>query len=186
MKEILDQVNHYIDQNQAAKTWVAGQDFVNYAGAYYDSQEFVAGVESLLSGWLAMGSKGLEFERAFPQYFGKTHGIVTNSGSSSNLLMMASLTSKRGYHLPRGTKVLIPIAGFPTTLNPTLQVGFEPVFVDIELDTLNLNLEQVEQILDKNPDIRVITFAHVLGNPPHGSAHGDSQALQSNIIRGLL
>ena len=137
MKEILDQVKHYIDQKQAAKTWVAGRDFVNYAGAYYDSQEFVAGVESLLSGWLAMGGKGLEFERAFPQYFGKNLGIVTNSGSSSNLLMMSSLTSKRGHHLPRGTKVLIPIAGFPTTLNPTLQVGFEPVFVDIELDTLD-------------------------------------------------
>ena len=166
MKEILDQVKRYIDQKQAAKTWVAGQDFVNYAGAYYDSEEFVAGVESLLSGWLAMGGKGLEFERAFPQYFGKTHGIVTNSGSSSNLLMMASLTSKRGHHLPRGTKVLIPIAGFPTTLNPTLQVGFEPVFVDIELDTLNLDLAQVEQTLEQNPDIRVITFAHVLGNPP--------------------
>ena len=65
MKEILDQVKHYIDQKQAAKTWVAGRDFVNYAGAYYDSKEFVAGVESLLSGWLAMGGKGLEFERAF-------------------------------------------------------------------------------------------------------------------------
>ena len=166
MKEILDQVKRYIDQKQAAKTWTAGQDFVNYAGAYYDSEEFVAGVESLLSGWLAMGGKGLEFERAFPQYFGKTHGIVTNSGSSSNLLMMASLTSKRGHHLPHGTKVLIPIAGFPTTLNPTLQVGFEPVFVDIELDTLNLDLAQVEQTLEQNPDIRVITFAHVLGNPP--------------------
>jgi hypothetical protein len=60
----------------------------------------------------------------------------------------------------------MPIAGFPTTLNPTLQVGFEPVFVDIELDTLNLDLDQVELALVSNPDIRVITFAHVLGNPP--------------------
>jgi CDP-6-deoxy-D-xylo-4-hexulose-3-dehydrase len=61
----------------------------------------------------------------------------------------------------------MPIAGFPTTLNPTLQVGFTPVFVDIELDTLNLDLDQVERVLDENPDIRVITFAHVLGNPPN-------------------
>jgi CDP-6-deoxy-D-xylo-4-hexulose-3-dehydrase len=81
--------------------------------------------------------------------------------------MMASLTSKRGYNLPKGTKVLMPIAGFPTTLNPTLQVGFEPVFVDIELDTLNLDLDQVETVLQNNPDIRIITFAHVLGNPPN-------------------
>jgi CDP-6-deoxy-D-xylo-4-hexulose-3-dehydrase len=80
--------------------------------------------------------------------------------------MMSSLTSKRGYNLPKGTKVLMPIAGFPTTLNPTLQVGFVPVFVDIEVDTLNLNVDEVERVLEENPDIRVITFAHVLGNSP--------------------
>lgn len=167
MNEIIQQVKQYIREKQANKTWTAGKDFVNYAGAYYDENEFAAGVESLLSGWLAMGNAGLEFEREFPKQFGKTRGIVTNSGSSSNLLMMASLTSKRGYNLPKGTKVLMPIAGFPTTLNPTLQVGFTPVFVDIELDTLNLNLDQVEQILENDPEIRVITFAHVLGNPPN-------------------
>jgi CDP-6-deoxy-D-xylo-4-hexulose-3-dehydrase len=166
MEEILKLVREHIEQKQAAKTWTAGKDFVNYAGAYYDSAEYIAGVESLLKGWLAMGDAGLKFEREFPQYFGKSKGIVTNSGSSSNLLMMSALTSKRGYNLPKGTKVLMPIAGFPTTLNPTLQVGFEPVFVDIELDTLNLDLDQVELALVSNPDIRVITFAHVLGNPP--------------------
>jgi len=167
MEEILKLVREHIEQKQANKTWTAGKDFVNYAGAYYDSSEYVAGVESLLKGWLAMGDAGLKFEREFPQQFGKTRGIVTNSGSSSNLLMMSALTSKRGYNLPKGTKVLMPIAGFPTTLNPTLQVGFTPVFVDIELDTLNLDLAQVEQKLKDNPDIRVITFAHVLGNPPN-------------------
>lgn len=167
MEEILKLVREHIEQKQANKTWTAGKDFVNYAGAYYDSSEYVAGVESLLKGWLAMGDAGLKFEREFPQQFGKTRGIVTNSGSSSNLLMMSALTSKRGYNLPKGTKVLMPIAGFPTTLNPTLQVGFTPVFVDIELDTLNLDLAQVEQTLKDNPDIRVITFAHVLGNPPN-------------------
>lgn len=166
MKHILEQVKQYVDEQAAKKTWVAGKDFVNYAGAYYDSNEYVAGVEALLKGWLVMGNAGMEFERRFPREFGKTGGILTNSGSSSNLLMMASLTSKRGYNLPKGTKVLIPIAGFPTTLNPTLQMGFVPVFVDIELDTLNLDLTQVERILEQQPDIRVITFAHVLGNSP--------------------
>jgi CDP-6-deoxy-D-xylo-4-hexulose-3-dehydrase len=166
MKEILDLVQEYVKQKQAAKTWVAGRDFVNYAGAYYDEREFVAGVESLLKGWLVMGDSGQRFEREFPKQFGKSRGIVTNSGSSSNLLMMNALTSKRGYNLPRGTKVLMPIAGFPTTLNPTLQVGFTPVFVDIELATLNLDLDQVERVLQEQPDIRVITFAHVLGNCP--------------------
>ena len=167
MKEILDAVKAYIDQQQAKKTWVAGRDFVNYAGSYYDSREYIAGVESLLKGWLAMGDAGVKFEKRFPPLFGKTHGILTNSGSSSNLLMMSSLTSKRGYNFPKGTKVLMPIAGFPTTLNPTLQVGFEPVFVDIELDTLNINLEQAERAIASDPYIKVITFAHVLGNPPN-------------------
>lgn len=167
MHLILDQIKHYIDQQQASKKWIPGQDFVNYAGAYYTSAEYVAAVESLLKGWLVMGSCGLQFEREFPQQFAKTHGILTNSGSSSNLLMMASLTSKRGFNLPKGTKVLMPIAGFPTTLNPTLQMGFQPVFVDIEIDTLNLDLDQCERVLKADPDIRVITFAHVLGNPPN-------------------
>ena len=167
MKHILDSVREYIQEKHASRSWEAGRDFVNYAGSYYDADEFVAGVESLLKGWLVMGDAGLRFEREFPQYFGKTKGILTNSGSSSNLLMMSALTSKRGHNLPKGTKVLMPIAGFPTTLNPTLQVGFSPVFVDIELDTLNLDLDQVERVLAEQPDIRVITFAHVLGNPPN-------------------
>lgn len=167
MKEILYQVRQYIQEKQSIETWTAGKDFVNYAGAYYNEDEYVAGVESLLKGWLAMGDESLRFEREFPKQFGKRGGIVTNSGSSSNLLMMTSLTSKRGYNLPRGTKVLMPIAGFPTTLNPTLQVGFEPVFVDIELDTLNIDLEQAERVLQNDPCIKVITFAHVLGNPPN-------------------
>jgi len=167
VKEILDSIKNFVDQKQQNKTWTPGKDFVNYAGPYFSADEIVSSVETLLNGWLVMGDKCLKFERQFPKNFHKQHGILTNSGSSSNLLMMASLTSKRGYNLPKGTKVLMPIAGFPTTLNPTLQVGFEPVFVDIELDTLNLNLEQVEKTLTLNPDIKVITFAHVLGNPPN-------------------
>ena len=167
MEHILKQVKEYIDNKQSDKKWTAGKDFVNYAGAYYDSNEFIEGVKSLLNGWLVMGDAGQKFEREFPKQFNKRHGIVTNSGSSSNLLMMSTLTSKRGYNLPPGTKVLMPIAGFPTTLNPTLQVGFKPVFVDIELDTLNLDLDQVEQKLQEDPEIKVITFAHVLGNPPN-------------------
>jgi CDP-6-deoxy-D-xylo-4-hexulose-3-dehydrase len=79
--------------------------------------------------------------------------------------MMSALTSKRLYNFPKGTKVITPIAGFPTTINPIFQCGFEPAFVDIDLDTLNLNLEQVEE--QANKGAKVITFAHVLGNPPN-------------------
>lgn len=166
MDKILAQVKEYIDQKNQAKTWVAGKDFVNYAGPHFDSEEYVAAIKSLLGGWLVMGDRSLRFEKLFPKEFGKDNGIITNSGSSANLLMMAALTSKRGYNLPKGTKVLMPIAGFPTTLNPTLQLGFEPVFLDIEQETLNLDLTKAEDLI-KEHNIRVITFAHVLGNPPN-------------------
>ncbi len=167
MQEILDLVDKYIQQKQSKKKWEAGKDLVQYAGDYFDSQEYIAAVRSLLSGWLVLGQEAIKFEHKFPKYLGKRLGILTNSGSSANLLMLAALTSKRGFNLPKGTKVITPIAGFPTTLNPILQLGFEPVFVDIELDTLNLDLDQVEKKLKEDPSIKVITFAHVLGNPPN-------------------
>jgi len=153
-------------RKQKDRSWIAGKDFVPYAGPYFDDEEYVCAIESLLSEWLVMGNKSIQFERRFPKLFDKSRGVLTNSGSSSNLLMMSALTSKRSYNFQKGTKVLMPIAGFPTTLNPTLQIGFQPVFVDIELDTLNLDLNKVEEVLKKDRDIKVITFAHVLGNPP--------------------
>lgn len=168
-EEVMDifmNIEHYIKDRDAAKTWTAGKDMVHYAGPYFDHREIQAAVGTLLKGWLVMGEDCQRFERVFPREFGLNHGILTNSGSSANLLMMASLTSKRGYNFPRGTKVLMPVAGFPTTLNPTLQMGFEPVFVDIELDTLNIDLTHAEELIKKH-DIKVITFAHVLGNPPN-------------------
>ena len=165
---MIEQIRNLVEQSRSRKdrSWVAGKDFVPYAGPYFDDEEYVVAIESLLSEWLVMGNKSIQFERRFPKLFDKSRGILTNSGSSSNLLMMTALTSKRSYNLPKGTKVLMPIAGFPTTLNPTLQVGFQPVFVDIELDTLNLDLNKVEEVLSRERDIKVITFAHVLGNPP--------------------
>lgn len=167
MQHILSQIKDYIDSKNSQKTWIPGKNLVHYSGPFFNSDEYVAAVEALLKGWLVMGDKSIKFENQFPKLLGKNYGIVTNSGSSSNLLMMSALTSKRGYNFPAKTKVLMPIAGFPTTLNPTLQVGFTPVFVDIELDTLNLDLDQVERILAEQPDIKIITFAHVLGNPPN-------------------
>ena len=167
LKNILQLVEQYMKNKQQSKDWIPGKDFVNYSGPHFNEKEFSAAVESLLDGWLVMGDKSMRFERQFPKQFGKGHGVLTNSGSSANLLMMSAMKSKRLHNLPEGTKVLMPIAGFPTTLNPTLQVGFTPVFVDIELDTLNLDVDACERVLEQNPDIRIITFAHVLGNPPN-------------------
>jgi CDP-4-dehydro-6-deoxyglucose reductase, E1 len=165
MKEILDQVGEFVRAKETK--WEAGKDLVQYAGPYIDEEEYKAVVRTMLEGWLVLGKEGGLFERRFPKKLGKYLGVLTNSGSSANLLMMLALTSKRGLNLPKGTKVITPIAGFPATLSPAIQVGFEPIFVDIELKTLNLDLDQVEKACQEHPDAKIITFAHVLGNPPN-------------------
>ena len=166
LQNILKLVDEYITEKHSQKKWEAGKDWVQYSGPYFTSDEYIRSVESLLSEWLVLGEDAIKFERKFPKFFGKKNGILTNSGSSANLLMMLAMTSKKLHNFPKGTKVITPIAGFPTTLNPIYQVGFEPVFVDIDLDTLNLDLNQVEQAA-RNTDAKIITFAHVLGNPPN-------------------
>ena len=154
-----------LKQSQKFKNWIPGKDWVQYSGSYFDDDEYIAGIECFLNGWLALGENGIRFERQFRSKLGKDHGALTNSGSSANLLMISALKSKKLYNLPVGTKVITPAAGFPTTINPILQNGFTPVFVDIELDTLNLNLDQVEDAAKQGA--RVLVFAHVLGNPPN-------------------
>jgi len=165
MEHILKSVEDFIKEKHANKKWRAGVDWVQYAGPYFGHEEYTESIKTLLEGWLVLGSNGIRFENQFPNLMGKDYGILTNSGSSSNLIMMSCMTSKRLYNFPKGTKVITPIAGFPTTINPIFQVGFEPVFVDIDLDTLNLNLDQVEEKAKEG--CKIITFAHVLGNPPN-------------------
>jgi CDP-6-deoxy-D-xylo-4-hexulose-3-dehydrase len=167
-QQILDLISEFIKEKKNNKKWEAGKDWVQYSGPYYDDKEFVAGVDSLLKEWFILGEKGREFELKFAPLLGKKDGIVVNSGSSANLLMVSLLTTKRGGSLPKGSKFITPVVCFPTTINPLIQNGFIPVFVDVELPNLNLNLDQVEELLEKdnNKEIKGIIFAHVLGNPP--------------------
>jgi len=165
MEEILRLIENYIKEKQETKKWIAGQNWVQYAGPFFGTEEYTESVRTLLEGWLVLGNNGLRFENLFPKLMNKQYGILTNSGSSSNLIMMSCMASRRLYKFPKGTKVITPIAGFPTTINPIFQVVFEPVFVDIDLYTLNLNLDQVEEKAKQG--CKVITFAHVLGNPPN-------------------
>ena len=172
IKDILGSVSTYIKNKERSKTWTPGEDWVQYSGPYYDESEYVVAIESLLSEWFIMGKAGRLFEDVFPEQLGKTHGVMTNSGSSANLLMYSVLkcvnTLPEKYTLPVGSKFITPIVCFPTTINPMIQNGYEPVFVDVELPSLNLNLDHVEQILEKdhNKEIKGLVFAHVLGNPP--------------------
>tara|TARA_R110000824_G_scaffold185997_9_gene367103 strand:- start:12098 stop:13351 length:1254 start_codon:yes stop_codon:yes gene_type:complete len=138
-----------------------------------DSEEYVEAIRCLLGDWLVFGENCRKFEKEFPVHLGKEHGILTNSGSSANLLMTYALLSKTKmpskYRLNKGDKFITPTVCFPTTLNPLLQLGFEPVFVDVDIPSLNINLDQVEEILEKDVDreIKGLIFAHVLGNPPN-------------------
>jgi len=155
-------VAEYIIDKHKNKTWTAGKDWVQYAGPYFDEKEYVKAIGTLLDEWLVLGNDAIEFEKKFAPLLGKKYGIIVNSGSSANLIMMA--TAKQYYGWKDGDKVIVPVAGFPTTVNPIIQCGLIPMFVDIELDTLNLNLDQTERACKSGAV--AITFAHVLGNPP--------------------
>ena len=167
LEQILKLTSEYILEKRKNKVWIPGKDWVQYAGSVYDDKEYVAAIGSLLKEWLVLGECGMKFEKEFPKEFNKKFGLLTNSGSSANLLMMTALRSKRLNNFKDGTKVLIPVAGFPTTLNPTIQNRFVPIFVDIELNSLNLDIDKLEQAIEQNPDAKILTFAHVLGNPPN-------------------
>jgi len=169
LEQILQLVGEYITE-EGNTEWVAGKDWVSYSGPTFDKNEYVAAVKSLLSQWLIIGEKGRQFEIEFAKLMGATDGVLTNSGSSANLLMVAALTSRdmpTRLKLNPGDKIITPIVCFPTTLNPIIQNGFTPVFVDVTLPDLNLDLDQVEKELKDDPTIRGIMFAHVLGNPPN-------------------
>jgi CDP-6-deoxy-D-xylo-4-hexulose-3-dehydrase len=150
------------------KPWVSGTDWVQYSGSVLDEREYIAVIECLLEGWLALGENGIRFENKFPKRLGKEHGCLSNSGSSANLLMITALGSKKLWNLPKGSKIITPVAGFPTTINPIIQNGFTPVFIDIEMKTLNLNIEQLENAAKNGAS--ALVFAHVLGNPPNMDA----------------
>jgi CDP-6-deoxy-D-xylo-4-hexulose-3-dehydrase len=173
-EELLKLVEDFVI-NEPKKEWRPGKDHVHYAGPYFNQKEIVRSVSTLLDGWLVLGAEAYKAEKKLAQMFDKKFALLTNSGSSSNLLMMSALKSKRLTNFSEGTKVLTPIAGFPTTMNPIFQCGFKPVFVDITLDGLNLDIECVRKALEEHPDIQIITFAHVLGNPP------DMDALMSLV-----
>ncbi len=165
---ILDLVAEYIKEKKANKTWIAGKDWIQYSGPWFNQDEFTAGVNALLDEWFILGQKGRDFEQKFAPLLGKKDGIVVNSGSSANLLMVSLLATKRGGSLPKGSKFITPVVCFPTTINPLIQNGYKPVFVDVTLPNLNLDLDQVEALLeaDTEKEIKGLIFAHVLGNPP--------------------
>ena len=166
-QELLEQLITDLVSSKSKK-WIAGQDWVQYSGSYIDEKEYIAIIKTVNDGWFVLGEDGIRFENKFSHKLGKEYGCLTNSGSSANLLMLTALSSRKLNALPKGSKIITPVAGFPTTINPIIQNGFTPVFIDIELDTLNLNIDQLE--IAAKAGATALMFAHVLGNPPNMDA----------------
>ena len=168
LNEILSLVKEYIaEKNIKENEWTPGQDWLSYSGPIFDENEYLAAVGQILDGWMIFGKNASKFEDKFPSKLGKLYGSLTNSGSSANLLMVAATKSRRfKRRLNDGDKVITPVVCFPTTINPLIQHNLVPVFVDVELPSVNLDLNKVEEALEADPDIKGIMFAHVLGNPP--------------------
>jgi len=145
------------------KEFTPGKDTVFYSGPYWDEKEVIAGVTAFLTGkWLVSGEQVAKFQWAFGHKFNVKHCHMVNSGSSANLTMVAALKKHLGWK--DGDQVIVSPVGFPTTIAPLVQNGLTPVFVDIEMKTLNFDLDQVEKWI--NEKTVAIFVSPVLGNPP--------------------
>src|SRR6185437_16176228 len=162
---ILDLVAEYYEEAFAPRPFVPGQTEIPVCGRVFDGQEVKLLVDSALEFWLTSGRFAAEFEKQLARYFGIRSATLVNSGSSANLLSLSCLTSPKlgDRRLRPGDEVITAAAGFPTTVNPIVQNGLVPVFVDIELGTYNATAERVAAAI--GPKTKAIMIAHALGNP---------------------
>lgn len=163
--EITRLVEELYEVEHRPGAFVAGETSVPYAGRVYDQNEIVALVDSSLDFWLTLGKHGKELEKQLAEYVGTRYCLLVNSGSSANLLAFAALTSPLlgDRRIKPGDEVLTVAAGFPTTVNPILQYGCVPVFLDIDLKTANVDVSRFEEAI--TPRTKAVMIAHTLGNP---------------------
>lgn len=163
---ILDLTGEYARRFHAPKPFVPGQSPVPVSGKVYGDSDMQMLVDSSLDFWLTTGRFNEQFETRLAKRMGVRFALTTNSGSSANLLALSALTSKRYVRdkaLKAGDEVITVATGFPTTVNPSLQYGLVPVFVDVDIPTYNIKPEMIEAaVTDKT---RAIMVAHTLGNP---------------------
>jgi len=164
-KEIFAKITELFRVEYAHKYFLEGQTLVPYAGRVYDEKELVLLVDASLDFWLTAGRYADKFEKSFAAFLGVKHCLLTNSGSSANLLAVSALTSPllKSRQLKPGDEIITTACGFPTTLNPILQNKLISVFVDVELGTYNIQVEKIEKAITKRT--KAIFIAHTLGNP---------------------
>jgi CDP-6-deoxy-D-xylo-4-hexulose-3-dehydrase len=163
--KILKLVEQNALQTVCKRAFLPGISKVTTGGAVFGPEEPKALVEVALRMWLTAGPKAQEFEKNFSKYLGVKHTLLTNSGSSANLLAFSALTCENlgKRRIKQGDEVITIAAGFPTTVNPIIQYGAVPVFVDIELSTLNIDTKYLEMAYSGKT--KAVMIAHTLGNP---------------------
>ncbi len=156
---------HAIHEPAQQKTFAAGESPISYAGRVFDEKEMVNLVDSSLDFWLTAGPYTEKFERAFSKKLGVRYCALVNSGSSANLIAFMALTSPKlgDRRIRKGDEIITLAAGFPTTINPILQFGAIPVFVDVTLPTYNIDVTTLENA--RSEKTKAIMIAHTLGNP---------------------
>lgn len=163
--EIFERIKLIHAERKRNEKFIPGKSMVNYAGRVYDENEMINLVDSSLDFWLTAGRYAKKFEEEFAKFLGAKFCLLTNSGSSANLLAISALTSPKigEKRLSAGDEVITTSCGFPTTLNPIIQNNLIPVFVDVEIGTYNINPSKIEEaITDKT---KAIFIPHTLGNP---------------------
>ncbi len=163
--QIADLVVQYHDEAYAAKEFVPGVSAVPVSGRVFDAGDMNSLMDSTLDFWLTAGRFATQFEREFASFCGVRKSLLVNSGSSADLVALTTLTSPKlgDRRLKPGDEVITVAAGFPTTVNPIIQNGLVPVFLDITVPDYNLDISQLEEAL--SPKTRALMFAHTLGNP---------------------
>jgi len=163
--EIAELVQEFADLKYTEKTFKPGRSVVPPSGKVIGATELQYMVDASLDGWLTTGRFNRKFEKKLSEFIGIKHLITVNSGSSANLVAFATLTSPKlgDRAIKKGDEVIGVAAGFPTTVNPIVQFGAVPVFVDIDLETHNVNADLIEEAI--SPKTKAIMLAHTLGNP---------------------
>jgi CDP-6-deoxy-D-xylo-4-hexulose-3-dehydrase len=163
-EQILNAIKAYCDKYHSKKEYGQG-DRIPYASRVYDHDEMVNLVDSSLEFWLTSGRYTDEFERSLSSYLGVKYCSLVNSGSSANLLAFMALTSPLlgDRRINRGDQVITVAAGFPTTINPIIQYGAVPVFVDVTIPQYNIDVTKLEDALSGRT--KAVMIAHTLGNP---------------------
>lgn len=164
-QEILNLAKEYCKKYLLQEKSFQEGDRINYGGRKFDEQELVNLIDSCLDFWLTSGRYCDEFEKRFGEIVGVKYVSVVNSGSSANLLAFMTLTAPElgECRIKRGDEVITVACGFPTTISPIIQYGAVPVFVDIDIPTYNIKVEELEKAV--SPKTKAVIIAHTLGNP---------------------